>query len=258
MLAVLSPAKTLDFAAGRQSQKRSEPRFVAQADELANHLQAFSPADLSDLMGISTKLGELNADRFGSWGSDSAPLKQAILAFKGDVYMGLEAWTFGARELTSAQRRLRILSGLYGMLRPLDMIQPYRLEMGTRLEINRGGNLYDFWGTSITDSINEDLKNHRNRILVNLASNEYFDVFDSTRIDARIVTPAFKELHKGKYKFLSFYGKRVRGLMARYLVQHKVETVKAIKAFAVDGYRYSEAESRGDAPVFLRDTPTAG
>ena len=257
MLAVLSPAKTLDFDEVAQSQKSSEPRFVAQANELATHLQSFSPADLSDLMGVSAKLGELNADRFGHWGSDAAPQKQAILAFKGDVYMGLEAWTFGARELTSAQRRLRILSGLYGMLRPLDMIHPYRLEMGTRLQINRAGSLYDFWGASITDSINDDLKNHRNRILVNLASNEYFDSLDTKSIDARIITPVFKDLHKGKYKFLSFYGNRARGLMARYLVQHKVETVKAIKAFAVDGYRYSEAESRDNTPVFLRDAPAA-
>ena len=138
MLAVLSPAKTLDFDTVAKTRKRSEPRFVARADELATHMQSFSPADLSDLMGVSTKLGELNADRFDNWGRDSAPQKQAILAFKGDVYMGLEAWTFGARELTSAQRRLRILSGLYGMLRPLDMIHPYRLEMGTPFANNRG------------------------------------------------------------------------------------------------------------------------
>ena len=175
MLAVLSPAKTLDFDEVTKSLKSSKPRFVSRAKELAGLMQSFSPADLSDLMGVSTKLGELNADRFDNWGRDSAPQKQAILAFKGDVYMGLEAWTFGARELTSAQRRLRILSGLYGMLRPLDMIHPYRLEMGTRLEIKRAGNLYDFWGSSITDSINDDLKNHRSRVLVNLASNEYFD-----------------------------------------------------------------------------------
>jgi len=142
-------------------------------------------------------------------------------------------------------------------LRPLDMIHPYRLEMGTRLRISQAGSLYDFWGASITDSINDDLKNHRNRILVNLASNEYFDSLDVKSIEARIVTPVFKDLHKGKYKFLSFYGKRARGLMARYLVQHKVETVKAIKAFAVGGYRYSEAESRDNTPVFLRDTPAA-
>ena len=257
MLAVLSPAKTLDFDDAKQPQKRSEPRFVAKANELAAHLQSFSPADLSSLMGISVKLGELNADRFGNWDSESAPQKQAILAFKGDVYMGLEAWTFGARELTSAQRRLRILSGLYGMLRPLDTIHPYRLEMGTRLEMNGSGNLYEFWGGSITNAINEDLKGHRSRMLVNLASNEYFDALDSKSIDARIVTPVFKDLHNGQYKFLSYYGKRARGLMARYLVQQKVETVKGIRAFAVDGYRYSEAESGDDTPVFLRDTPAS-
>ncbi|MEC9284725.1 MAG: peroxide stress protein YaaA [Pseudomonadota bacterium] len=258
MLAVLSPAKTLDFDTVAKTRKRTEPRFVARADELATYMQSFSPADLSDLMGVSTKLGELNADRFDNWGRNSAPQKQAILAFKGDVYLGLEAWTFGARELTSAQRRLRILSGLYGMLRPLDMIHPYRLEMGTRLEIKRAANLYDFWGSSITDSINDDLKDHRSRVLVNLASNEYFDALDSKSIDARIVTPVFKDLHKGQYKFLSYYGKRARGLMARYLVEGNVETIKAIKEFAVDGYRYSEVESRDDAPVFLRDAPVAG
>ena len=257
MLAVLSPAKTLDFDDAKHARKRSEPRFVAEANELAARLQSFSPADLSSLMGISVKLGELNADRFGNWDSESSPHKQAILAFKGDVYMGLEAWTFGARELTSAQRRLRILSGLYGMLRPLDTIHPYRLEMGTRLEMNGSGNLYEFWGASITNAINEDLKDHRSRILVNLASNEYFDALDSKSIDARIITPVFKDLHNGQYKFLSYYGKRARGLMARYLVQQKVETVKAIKAFAVDGYRYSEAESGDDTPVFLRNTPAA-
>ena len=253
MLAVISPAKSLDFETKVKTRKKTQPVFLPEAEKLIGRMRNFAPGEISDLMGISTKLGELNADRYAEWTPDLKGAKQAVLAFNGDVYMGLHAGDLSERELTSAQRRVRILSGLYGLLRPLDLIHPYRLEMGTAVKNGRTKTLYEFWGTKIADAINEEMASHKSKVLVNLASTEYFKAVDVDHIDARIVTPTFKEYRNGSYKFMSFVGKRARGLMARHIVQNKVETIKGLKAFDSDGYYFSPEQSTRDDLVFLRD-----
>ena len=256
MLAVISPAKSLDFESRPHTRKRSTPGFLDHSAELIDGLRGLAPGEVSDLMNISTRLGELNCNRYHEWRPDNRGAKQAALAFRGDVYMGLAAWDMEARELTSLQRRVRILSGLYGLLKPLDMIHPYRLEMGTKFENTRGRNLYEFWGSAITDALNEELGGHRVKVLVNLASNEYWDVLDPDRIGAnRVIRPMFKDLKNGRYKFISFYAKKARGLMASFVVKNRIDTIKGLKDFDWGGYRYCEAESSNDEFVFLRDSP---
>ena len=220
---------------------------------LIEDLAKLAPADISDLMGISTKLGELNCERYNEWRPDERRGKQAALAFTGDVYMGLAAWNFAPRELTSLQRRVRILSGLYGLLRPLDKIQPYRLEMGTSFANARGKDLYAFWGERVTKALNVELAGHRNKTLVNLASNEYWQVVDEGGIDAKVLHTRFLDRKGGQYKIISFYAKKARGLMAGYIAKHRVETVKALKDFNWNGYRHSEQHSRPGELTFVRD-----
>ena len=204
-------------------------------------------------MGISDNLAELNHRRYAEWepsfDNDARP---AVLAFKGDVYIGLDAHTLSERDFTWAQKHLRILSGLHGLLRPLDRIHPYRLEMGTRLATNKGSNLYDFWGKKVTQALNTELGKQKKPILVNLASNEYFNVLQAQEIEARVINVAFKELRKGKYQFLSFFAKKARGSMARYMIDHRVDSLKALRAFDYDGYSYNEELSAGDNWVFTR------
>jgi cytoplasmic iron level regulating protein YaaA (DUF328/UPF0246 family) len=257
MLAILSPAKSLDFETPPVTRKHTTPDFLSESQSLIEELRQFSPADISKLMRISVKLGDLNYRRYAQWATPFSPknAKQAALAFSGDVYMGLEGWNFDARDFNFAQQHLRILSGLYGLLRPLDLIQPYRLEMGTGLPTVKGSDLYAFWGDKLTRSVNEAIADQGQPILVNLASNEYFAALQPDAIDARIITPTFRDLKNGRYKFLSFFAKRARGLMASYLIKERVKTVKALKAFDCAGYRYSEEQSRGDNWVFLRDRP---
>ncbi|MCZ6887701.1 MAG: peroxide stress protein YaaA, partial [Gammaproteobacteria bacterium] len=218
-------------------------------------LKTLSPGEISDLMGISTKLGELNCDRYARWSPpfDKGNAKQAVLAFNGDVYMGLKAWNFSERDFTWAQKRVRILSGLYGLLRPLDLMQPYRLEMGTKFKNKRGDDLYQFWDNRLSDALAVELGTHRSKLLVNLASNEYFNAVDPARIDARVITPTFRDLKNGRYKFISFFAKKARGSMTRYIVKNRIETVKGMKAFDWGGYRFAPDLSRGDELVFLRD-----
>ncbi len=252
MLAVISPAKSLDFESRPTTRKATTPDFVDDAAVLIEDLAKLAPGDISDLMGISQKLGELNCDRYNEWRKDANGGKQAALAFTGDVYMGLGAWDFSARELTSLQRRVRILSGLYGLLKPLDKIHPYRLEMGTAFANTRGPDLYSFWGDSVTDALNAELTNHRNKTLVNLASNEYWRVVDADRLDARVIDTRFLDTKNGQVKFISFFAKKARGLMAGYIAKNKVETVKALKAFDCEGYRYSEERSSTNELVYVR------
>ena len=252
MLAVISPAKSLDFETRPATRKYTMPDFVDDAAILIKDLVKLAPGDISDLMGISQKLGELNCDRYNEWRKDANGGKQAALAFTGDVYMGLGAWDFSARELTSLQRRVRILSGLYGLLKPLDKIHPYRLEMGTAFANKRGPDLYSFWGNSVTDALNTELANHRNKTLVNLASNEYWRVVDADRLDARVIETRFLDTKNGQVKFISFFAKKARGLMAAYVAKNKVETVKALKAFDYEGYRYCEERSSADELVYVR------
>ncbi|MYD98052.1 MAG: peroxide stress protein YaaA [Gammaproteobacteria bacterium] len=252
MLAVISPAKSLDFETRPRTRKSSKPAFVDDAAVLIKDLAKLAPGDVSDLMGISQKLGELNCNRYNEWRTDARGAKQAALAFTGDVYMGLGAWDFGERELTSLQRRVRILSGLYGVLRPMDKIHPYRLEMGTAFANARGTDLYAFWGDRITDALNDDLAGHRNKTLVNLASNEYWHAVNPDKLDARVLNTRFLDTKNGQVKFISFFAKKARGLMAAHIARNRVETIKGLKAFDTEGYRYSEERSSADELVFVR------
>lgn len=260
MLVIISPAKTLDFETPASTRRHSLPSFLPQSNRLVDTLRDQSPADLARLMDISSRLADLNYQRYSEWQPPFTPqnAKQAILAFKGDVYQGLDADSFTERDLAWAQKRVRILSGLYGLLRPLDLIQPYRLEMGTRLPTDAGRDLYAFWGGQLTDALNEALTQEAGRrrpVLINLASNEYYHALQPARLGARIVTPSFRELRKGRYQFVSFSAKRARGLMTRYVIKERVRSLRALRAFDWDGYAYSESLSQGDDWVFLRDRP---
>ena len=255
MLLVISPAKSLDFDSVPATRKHSQPAFLRDAQALVDGLRELGPGELSDLMHISTRLGELNCDRFNEW---SPPFtrgnaRQAVLAFRGDVYMGMRAWDFSERDFAWAQKRVRILSGLYGLLKPLDLIQPYRLEMGTPFANARGPDLYAFWGDRLTDALRDELDGHRTRTLVNLASNEYWNAVRPERLEARVVTPVFKDLKNGRYKFISFFAKKARGAMIAHVVRNRIDTVKGVKDFDWQGYRFSAEQSTADDLVFLRD-----
>lgn len=255
MLIVISPAKTLDFETPATIKKATEPDFLSRSADLIDDIRELSPDDLSNLMGISPKLAELNHRRFMNWKPPFSleNAKQSVLAFKGDVYTGLDAESLSVKQLNFAQQHLRILSGLYGLLRPLDLMQPYRLEMGTKLA-NRGGkNLYEFWGHDITDAINVQLKKTQSMQLINLASNEYFKSIKSGDVQADIITPVFKDLKNGKYKIISFYAKKARGLMSRYIIENQLTAVEDIKRFDLEGYRYAPDESTARDWVFSRD-----
>ncbi|GAA4894761.1 peroxide stress protein YaaA [Tessaracoccus lubricantis] len=256
MLSVLSPAKSLDFESPLPTKKHSEPRLIGQSDGLIEIMRTKSPADISQLMHISDDLAHLNATRYQDFTSQHTPKnsRPAILAFNGDVYQGLEAASFDARDFTEAQKSLRILSGLYGLLRPLDLIQPHRLEMGTRLTSARGQSLYDWWGTQVTDLLRRDLDASPGAdVLVNLASTEYFKVLDGGRLGARIISPRFEDRDKdGEPRIVSFYAKRARGTMAAWLVKKRVRTPSKLLDFDGDGYLYDEARSTKDQPVFVR------
>ncbi|MCP5181633.1 MAG: peroxide stress protein YaaA [Pseudomonadales bacterium] len=258
MLALLSPAKTLDYSTPLPTRRFTEPRFVAASSELIERLRAYATPDLASLMNISDKLAEENRRRYAQWSPSFTPetARQAIYAFKGDVYLGLEAARFSTRDLTYAQKHLRILSGLHGLLRPLDLIQPYRLEMGTALDTPTGRGLYGYWRETVTDALNADLAASGKPLLLNLASNEYFDVVDRSRLQADVITVKFLELKNGSYKFLSFYGKKARGLMAAWFVTRRATTRAALQRFDWHGYRYSAEASAADEWTFLRDVPS--
>ncbi|ATG57217.1 MULTISPECIES: peroxide stress protein YaaA [Pseudoalteromonas] len=256
MITVISPAKNLDYETPPATDKFTQPELLEHSEELMKVCRELTPAQIGSLMKISDKLSGLNAARFSEW---SQPFtinnaKQAALAFNGDVYGGLEASTLTASDLDYAQSHLRILSGLYGLLKPLDLMQAYRLEMGTKLENPRGKNLYDFWGSIIADKLNEVTKAQDAQYLVNLASNEYFKAVDKKALNAQIITPHFKDCKNGQYKVISFYAKKARGMMARYIIENQVTQLSQLKEFTVDGYYYSaEATAKELEPVFLRD-----
>jgi cytoplasmic iron level regulating protein YaaA (DUF328/UPF0246 family) len=258
MLTVLSPAKTLDFETLPKTKTASQPVLLDQSEILVDQLRGMTGAKLSKLMGISDKLGELNRERFGQWETPFTKTnsKQAVLAFKGDVYRGLDAESFSEDDFKFAQQHLRILSGLYGVLRPLDLIQPYRLEMGTKLKNDRGANLYDFWGDRITDALNKQLGTLKSSTLVNLASVEYFTSVNEGNLTADVVAPTFLDEKNGKYKIISFYAKKARGLMAAWIVQKRIDDAKKLRAFKVAGYRYSAHLSSPGKPAFIRDEAT--
>ncbi len=255
MLIVLSPAKTLDYETRPQTRKATQPALLERSAALVDDARKLSPQDIGALMGVSDKLAELNHQRFMNWGEpftlDNA--KQSVLAFKGDVYTGLDADTMKVADLDYAQQHLRILSGLYGILRPLDLIQPYRLEMGLKFENSGGRNLYEFWGGDITTALNKQLKSLNSDVLVNLASNEYFRSVRPGELNADIITPVFKDRKNGKYKVISFFAKKARGQMARYAIDKRLEKVTELKKFKVDGYRYNAGESTAREWVFTRE-----
>lgn len=254
MLIVISPAKTLDFDTSPRTQMATTPGFLDDSEILIKELRKHSPADISNLMKLSDKLAVLNSTRYETW---SQPFtlenaKQAVLAFKGDVYTGLDAEGFSKEDDTFTQQHLRILSGLYGVIKPFDMIQPYRLEMGTKLKNKRGKDLYTFWGEKITDSLNTEFADNNYDTLINLASNEYFKAVKPKQISANVITPVFKDQKNGNYKVISFYAKKARGMMVRYIVQNRIEEPEQIKGFNLGGYQYNEAMSSGNDWVFSR------
>lgn len=260
MLAVISPAKSLDFDTPSRARKHTQPDFLPDSEALADVLRSYSPNRLKKLMDISDKLAAENAQRWQDFNQPFTPdnAKVAIEAFTGDVYLGLQADTLGARDFTWLQKHLRILSGLYGLLRPLDLIKPYRLEMGTKLTNPRGKDLYRFWGDKLTAATNEALAGQRSKVLVNLASNEYFGALQPADIDARVVTPVFKDKAKdGRYRVMSFFAKRARGAMVRYMADERVTSVSALQHFDRLGYAFSAEDSSDDRWVFLRDTPAS-
>jgi cytoplasmic iron level regulating protein YaaA (DUF328/UPF0246 family) len=257
MLTVISPAKTLDFDTPPTTRKATQPQFLERAGDLVEDARGMSPEDIRELMGVSENIAELNYRRFLNWGTpfslDNA--KQSVLAFKGDVYTGLEAETLTTAQLNFAQKHLCILSGLYGLLRPLDLMQPYRLEMGLKFA-NRGGkNLYEFWGDEITRALNGQIRKSGSPVLVNLASNEYFKAVKAGELDAEIITPVFKDLKGDKYRVISFFAKKARGQMARFIIDNELNDPAGLKKFRTGGYRYDRAESTARELVFTRDTP---
>ena len=254
MLLIISPAKTLDYETPPITEQFTQPDFLEHSAELIAKLRQLSPADISGLMGVSDKLAQLNAARFQSWSPpfDPTNAKQALLAFKGDVYSGLDAETLTAKQLSFAQQHLRILSGLYGLLRPLDLMQAYRLEMGIRLANRRGKDLYQFWGNIITEQLNEELAGQKEKTLVNLASNEYFKSVQAKDIAGSIVTPIFKDWKNGQYKIISFYVKKARGLMCRYVINNHIDHVEKLQGFDYGGYAFDESVSSEREWVFNR------
>lgn len=255
MLVVLSPAKTLDYETPLRIRKSTLPAFADDAGMLVDKLRTRSAKSLRKLMSVSEKIAEENRARYESWSPKFPPerSRQAVMAFMGDVYAGLEARTLDSRDLAYAQRHLRILSGLYGLLRPLDLMQPYRLEMGTPLRNSRGADLYAFWGTRLAEALNEQAASLRTNVLVNLASNEYFRAVPQASLDLEVVSPVFKDLNKGEYRVLSFFAKRARGAMARYIIETRARDPDDLEGFDRDGYAFNAALSKPGRPVFTRD-----
>ena len=254
MLIVISPAKTLDYETKPKTKIFTTPDYLEHSKRLINRLRKFSSLDISELMNVSAKIADLNFDRYESWKTPFTPsnAKQALLAFKGDVYTGLDAESFKSDDFKFAQKHLRILSGLYGLLRPLDLMQAYRLEMGTKLKTDKGQNLYEFWDLDITEGLNKQLKKIKSEYLINLASNEYFKSVKVKNLNAEVITPAFKDFKNGEYKMLGVYAKKARGMLSRYIIQNKLTDPEELKSFAEDGYRFNKQLSKGTTWVFTR------
>ena len=257
MLMVISPAKTLDYTSTPVTRRFTQPEHLDQAQLLINQLRKLTPAQIAELMSLSDPLAGLNAARYTSWQQpfSAENARQALLAFKGDVYTGLHAEDFSDADFDFAQQHLRMLSGLYGVLRPLDLMQPYRLEMGTKLANTRGKDLYAFWGERITGWLNQALAEQGDSVLLNLASNEYFSAVKRKTLQARIIDTEFRDLKNGQYKIISFYAKKARGLMARYVIKNRIRDPQALQQFDLQGYRYCAEQSGVDKLVFLRDHP---
>ena len=255
MLILVSPAKTLDYESELDVKDFSVAPLLSDSELLIKELQQKNPDDLSSLMGLSEKLSLLNFDRNMNWRRPTKPsdsARQAIFAFKGDVYQGLDASSLSKSEIKYANKNLCILSGLYGLLKPLDLMYPYRLEMGTKMKNKRGNNLYEFWGSKVTELVNDLATDNRSKAIVNLASVEYFSVLKTDQINLPIINPVFKDYKNGQYKIVSFFAKKARGLMSRFIIQNKIKKSEDLMDFNLDGYRYSKKESKENSPVFLR------
>ncbi|MDD2305561.1 MAG: peroxide stress protein YaaA [Prolixibacteraceae bacterium] len=254
MIIVISPAKSLYDHCPIHFEKSTEIDFLPEAEKIISVMKKKKPDQLAKLMSISPKLAELNFKRFQAWSPTFTPENswQSVLMFNGDVYQGLKAETFTESEFEIAKQKLRILSGVYGLLKPLDLIQPYRLEMGTNVSVARKKNLYDFWKTKITAKLNDELSLNDQKILINLASNEYFSAIDTKKLKAQIITPSFKENKDGKYQMVSFFAKRARGLMSRFIIQNNISNPEELKAFDWEGYYFNNQLSGENDWVFTR------
>ena len=255
MFILLSPAKTLDYESPLASDVFTQPRLIEQSAQLIDHCRKLSASELASLMKISHTLAELNVARFSDWQADFDlhNARQAILAFKGDVYTGLDVDTLSQQDIEFAQQHIRILSGLYGLLRPLDLMMPYRLEMGTRLNNARGKDLYQFWQDRITQLLLEDMRNAKDELLINLASDEYYKAIHEAKISAKIIKPVFLDEKKGQFKIISFYAKKARGLMSRYIIQNQLNAAEQLKSFDLEGYYFDAASSDQSNLVFKRN-----
>ncbi|MBZ9582616.1 peroxide stress protein YaaA [Klebsiella quasivariicola] len=254
MLILISPAKTLDYQSPLATTRFTQPELLSESQQLINVARQLSAPQIGKLMSISDKLADLNATRFHDWHPDFTPqnARQAILAFKGDVYTGLQAETFTEDDFDFAQQHLRMLSGLYGVLRPLDLMQPYRLEMGIRLENPRGKDLYQFWGDTITDTLNQALQAQGDDIVINLASDEYFKSVKTQKLQGQLIKPVFLDEKNGKFKVISFYAKKARGLMSRYIIENRLTQPEQLKAFNSEGYFFDADTSEKGELVFKR------
>jgi uncharacterized protein len=254
MLTIISPAKTLDYESNNPDLSTTEIRFPKEASQLVSKLKKLSADKLSELMSISRQLAKLNVERFQKWDwpYPTGESRAALFAFKGDVYTGLDASSLPLSDIEYSQESVRILSGLYGLLRPLDEILPYRLEMGTKMSTSKGKNLYDFWGDKITLLLKKELSNEGSGVLVNLASQEYFKVLNKKKLGVRIVTPVFKDYTNGSYKLISFFAKKARGKMTRFIVENRITNPDDLKAFDTDGYHFNNELSKEDQFVFTR------
>ncbi len=254
MLILLSPAKSLDYDSPLPTKRHTTPRMLQDSEILVTQLRAMTPKEIGNLMSISEKLADLNAQRYTTWEPDFTPenSRQALFAFTGDVYQGMELSDWSTTDFTLAQKQIRILSGLYGVLRPLDLMQPYRLEMGTKLDNARGKNLYEFWGETITNLLNTDLKKSGSNLIVNLASNEYFSSVKKKSLSGELITPVFKDEKNGKYKIISFYAKKARGMMADHIIRNNITDTAGLKKFKTAGYKFSKTDSTENQLVFLR------
>jgi len=252
MLIVLSPAKSLDYETPSGTKLHTTPDFLDRSGELIDVLRRYAPGELAELMHISDALAHLNVGRYATWSADTTDARQAVMAFNGDVYAGFEARTLKPAQLTYAQEHVRILSGLYGALRPLDLIHPHRLEMGTRLETAHGKDLYAFWGDTVTGALNEAIAANGAEALVNLASEEYFKSVRPNKLSVPVITPVFEEWKGGKYKIIPFFAKRARGMMARYASVKGIAEAAGLKRFKVDGYAFDKKVSTQSRWVFRR------
>ncbi|KAA8734823.1 peroxide stress protein YaaA [Acinetobacter qingfengensis] len=255
MFIVISPAKTLDYQSELITDQHTQPRLLKHSTELIKHCQQLSVSQLANLMKISDKLAQLNVERFRDWQADFdlPQARQAIFAFKGDVYTGLDVESLSHEDIEFAQKHLRILSGLYGLLRPLDLMLPYRLEMGTKLNNQYGHDLYQFWQDTITTLLKQDMQQQNDDVLINLASDEYYKAITESKLSANIIKPVFLDQKNGKYKVISFYAKKARGLMSRFIIQNQLNQIEQLKAFNLDGYYFDKENSNTQELVFKRD-----